>query len=126
MIYVFGDCELDTNSHELRRRETPLHIEPKVFDLLTYLIQHHGHFLSKEDLHKHLWPDQFVSESALTYCITAARKAVGDSGRAQRIIKTVYGRGYRFIAPVEERLPPGSDAFDVGGACEVIAVGWLV
>ncbi|ETW93675.1 MAG: hypothetical protein ETSY1_38200 [Candidatus Entotheonella factor] len=51
-------------------------------------------------MYTHLWPDQFVSESALTYCIATARKAVGDTGRRQRTIKTVHRRGYTFIAPV--------------------------
>ncbi len=109
MIYLFGDYELDTYCYELRLGGKPLRIEPKVFDLLAYLIQRHGHFVSKEDLYEHLWPDQFVSESALTYCVTTARKAVGDNGRMQWVIKTVYGRGYRFIAPVEERLQGSAD-----------------
>jgi TOMM system kinase/cyclase fusion protein len=109
MIYVFGGYELDMECYELRLEGEPLRVEPKVFDLLAYLIQHHGQFVSKEDLYTHLWPNQFVSESALTYCMTAARKAVGDDGRVQRLIKTVYGRGYRFIAPVQERLRGGAD-----------------
>ena len=72
----------------------------KVFDLLAYLIQHHDQFVSRDKLYAQLWSQQFVSEAALTYCIAEARKAVGDNGRAQRVIKTVHGRGYRFIAPV--------------------------
>lgn len=103
MIYLFGDYELDTYNYELRQKGIPRQIEPKVFDLLSYLIQHHDQLVSKETLHDHLWPDQFVSESALTYCVTEARKAVGDSGRRQGVIKTLYGRGYRFIVPVTER-----------------------
>src|SRR5688572_5065138 len=109
MIYVFGNYKLDMERYELRRAGDLLRVEPKVFDLLAHLIQHHGQFVSKEDLYARLWPNQFVSESSLTYCITAARKAVGDGGRVQRIIKTVYGRGYRFIAPVQERLRGSAD-----------------
>ena len=82
-------------------------LEPKVFDLLAYLIQHHDQFVSREKLYAQLWSQQFVSEAALTYCIAEARKAVGDNGRAQRVIKTVHGRGYRFIAPVAQ-APVGS------------------
>ena len=104
MIYVFDDYELDISRYELRLEGEPLQIEPKVFDLLAYLVQHHGQFVSKDDLHAHLWTHEYVGESALTYCIRGARKAVNDDGRTQRIIKTVYGRGYRFIAAsVEER-----------------------
>jgi class 3 adenylate cyclase/predicted ATPase len=105
MIYVFGAYEFDTDRRVLRLAGTPVDLEPKVFDLLAYLIQHHDQFVSRARLYEQLWPQQFVSEAALTYCIAEARKAVGDSGRAQRVIKTVHGRGYRFIAPVTERLP---------------------
>jgi len=109
MIYVFDAYEFDTDRRVLRLEGTPVDLEPKVFDLLAYLIQHHDQFVSREKLYTHLWTQQFVSEAALTYCISEARKAVGDNGRAQRVIKTVHGRGYRFIAPVAKRLP-GSTA----------------
>jgi DNA-binding winged helix-turn-helix (wHTH) protein len=105
MIYAFGAYELDTDRRVLRLAGTPVDLEPKVFDLLAYLIQYHDQFVSRETLYAQLWSQQYVSEAALTYCIAEARKAVGDNGRAQRVIKTVYGRGYRFIAPVTRRLP---------------------
>jgi DNA-binding winged helix-turn-helix (wHTH) protein len=105
MIYVFGTSEFDTDRRVLRRAGTVVNVEPKVFDLLAYLIQHHDHFVSRKDLYTQLWPQPFVSAAALNYCIAEARKAVGDTGRAQRVIKTVHGRGYRFIAPVTTRLP---------------------
>ena len=72
MIYVFLDYELNTSRYELCRAGIPLHIEPKTFDLLLYLIEHHDQVVTKEDLHAHLWPDQFVSDSALTYYISGA------------------------------------------------------
>ncbi|MGE3537450.1 MAG: AAA family ATPase [Candidatus Tectimicrobiota bacterium] len=103
MIYAFSIYELDLDRRELRRAGTPLRLEPKVFDLLAYLLRHHGHFVSRQALYEHLWPKQFVSEHALAYCVAAARKALGDSGRAQRLIKTLHGRGYCFIAPLLER-----------------------
>src|SRR5262249_35175407 len=109
MIYVFGAHEFDTDRRVLRLAGTPVDLEPKVFDLLAYLIQHHDQFVSRDKLHAQLWSQQYVSDAALTYCISEARKAVGDNGRAQRVIKTVHGRGYRFIAPVTKR-PPGSPA----------------
>src|SRR5215813_15496350 len=112
MIYVFGAYEFDTDRRVLRLAGTPVDLEPKVFDLLAYLIQHHDQFVSRDKLHAQLWSQQYVSDAALTYCISEARKAVGDNGRAQRVIKTVHGRGYRFIAPVAE-CPPGSMAGEV-------------
>jgi class 3 adenylate cyclase/DNA-binding winged helix-turn-helix (wHTH) protein/predicted ATPase len=105
MIYIFGAYEFDTDRRVLRLAGTPVDLEPKVFDLLAYLIQHHDQFVSRDKLYAQLWSQQYVSEAALTYCISEARKAVGDNGRAQRVIKTVHGRGYRFIAPVTKRLP---------------------
>ncbi len=102
MIYRFDDYELDISSYKLRRDGIDLHIEPKAFDVLVYLVQRRGQLVSKEELYTHLWPEQYVSDSSLTYSIRAARKVIGDSGRTQRIIKTIHGRGYSFIAAVEE------------------------
>ena len=81
MIYRFGDYELDTQLFELRSAGSPLPLEPKVFDLLTHLIRSRDRVVTKQELLTHLWPQQFVSDAALNYCIMAARKAVGDSGR---------------------------------------------
>jgi DNA-binding winged helix-turn-helix (wHTH) protein len=102
MIYRFGDHELDTQLFELRSSGTPLQLEPKVFDLLAHLIRYRDRVVTKQELLTHLWPQQFVSDSALSDRIMAARKAVGDSGRGQRVIKTLHERGYRFVAAVEE------------------------
>ncbi|MBM3226009.1 MAG: transcriptional regulator [Candidatus Tectomicrobia bacterium] len=108
MIYIFENYEFDTARRELRRAGVAVRLEPKVFDLLAYLLEHHGHFVSRTAIYEQLWPGQYVSDSALTYCIAEARKAVGDNGRTQRILKTMYGRGYCFIAPVQEHTvsPP--------------------
>ena len=103
MIYIFNQYILDISRYELYHDGEPVSILPKTFDLLAYLVEHHGATISKETLHNYLWPDQFVSDSALTYHIAAARRAIGDSGQRQNLIKTVYGRGYQFIAPVEAR-----------------------
>ena len=110
MIYAFGSSEFDTDRRVLRRAGTVVNVEPKVFDLLAYLLQHHDQFVSRQELYTQLWSQPFVSEAALNYCVAEARKAVGDTGRAQRVIKTVHGRGYRFIAPVTRRLPDSASA----------------
>jgi tetratricopeptide (TPR) repeat protein len=83
---------------------------------ITRLIRHRDRVVTKQELLTHLWPQQFVSDSALSYCIRAARKAVGDSGRGQRVIKTLYERGYRFVAAVEVCI---EDTADRGGAVAV-------
>ena len=106
MRYVFGDYTLDTDRYELRRAGTPVSLGPKPFALLTYLLQHRDRAVAKEELLAQLWPQQFVSESVLTSCMLVVRQALGDSGQAQQLIKTVRGRGYRFMLPVEEQTEP--------------------
>jgi DNA-binding winged helix-turn-helix (wHTH) protein/predicted ATPase len=102
MIYRFGDCELDDQRYELRRGGVPRHLEPQVFEVLAYLVRNRDRVVTKNELLDQVWGSRFVSESALTSRLKAARRAVGDSGRAQQVIGTVHGRGYRFLAPVRE------------------------
>jgi DNA-binding winged helix-turn-helix (wHTH) protein len=103
MIYIFGDYALDTCLYELRHGGEPCPLGPQVFNVLTYLIAHRDHVVTKDELIEHLWPAQSVSDATVHQHVTAARKAIGDSGRQQRIVKTLRSRGYRFIAPVEVR-----------------------
>jgi DNA-binding winged helix-turn-helix (wHTH) protein len=102
MIYAFGDYELDTTLYELRAAGEPRQLEPRVFNVLAYLVQHRDHVVSRAELLDHLWPGLFTSESLLNNCIMEARKAVADSGQGQRVIRTIHGRGYRFVAPMAE------------------------
>ena len=104
MRYTLGDYTLDTQRYELCRTGIPLQLQPKVFDLLAYLIQHRDRVVTRQELFDTLWPEQFVSDDALERIVVLARRAVGDSGRTQRVIKTIHGRGYRFVAPIEEQL----------------------
>jgi DNA-binding winged helix-turn-helix (wHTH) protein len=104
MIYVFGEWELDLCLYELRRAGRTIKLEPQVFNVLAYLVQHHGRVVPRQELLSRLWPDQHIGDSALERCIMAARKAVGDSGNAQGMIKTLHRRGYRFVVPVKERF----------------------
>jgi DNA-binding winged helix-turn-helix (wHTH) protein len=103
MLYTFGEYELDSQRYELRCAGILLKIEPQVFNVLAYLIQHRDRTVTRQELLERLWPEQCISDAVLSYCIMAARKAIGDSGRAQRLIKTVHGRGFRFVAPLPER-----------------------
>lgn len=99
-MYRFVECELDERLYQLRRKGNPVALEPKVFDVLVYLLQHRDRVVSKDELFDKLWPGQVVGENALTRCIRAARAAVGDDGTKQEIIETQHGRGYRFIGDV--------------------------
>lgn len=100
-IYRFEDCELDLGVFEIRRGGESMKVEPQVFDVLAYLVKHRDRVVPKRELLDEIWDDRFVSESALTSRLKAARRAVGDDGRAQRVIRTVHGRGYRFVADVQ-------------------------
>ena len=98
----FGDYELDTVGFELRCQGKVLPVEPQVFDLLAYISQHRDRIISRQELLDNLWAGKVVSESTLSSCIKAARKAVGDDGQKQHCIATLNRRGYRFVADVEE------------------------
>ena len=104
-IYVFGAYTLDTQRYELRRAGEPLPLEPKVFDVLTYLVQQCDRLVSKDELLEHVWCGANVGEAALVRCIVAARKAIGDRPETPQVIQTVRGRGYRFVAPVTIAAP---------------------
>ena len=80
-------------------------VEPQVFDVLRYLVEHRERVVTKEELLDNIWGDRFVSESALTSRIKDARRAVGDDGQLQQVIRTVHGRGYRFVAHVADTEP---------------------
>jgi TolB-like protein/DNA-binding winged helix-turn-helix (wHTH) protein len=124
MIYRFGDYELDAQLYQLRRAGESVEVEPKVFDLLVYLIQQHDRVVSKDELLDKLWPGQVVSETALTQCVMAARKAVGDDGTRQHTIKTQHGRGYRFVAALA--VPVASSELQVPSQEEVASSQYSV
>ena len=84
MIYSFGEFELDQRLYELRSAGRPIKIEPKVFDVLAYLLAHGERVVSKDELLEALWPGEFVSESVLPRCITAARKAISATSGHRR------------------------------------------
>ena len=102
MVFSFGDHVLDTDRRELRRGAELIALEPQVFDLLVYLVRNRGRVVSKDDLIDGVWGGRIVSDSALTTRLNAARKAVNDSGAAQRVIRTLARKGVRFIAGVTE------------------------
>jgi pimeloyl-ACP methyl ester carboxylesterase/DNA-binding winged helix-turn-helix (wHTH) protein len=101
-MYAFAGCELDPRRFELRRDGTLVHVEPQVFDVLMYLLVHRDRVVPKVELLDAVWGDRFVSDSALTSRLKAARRAIGDDGTAQRLIATVHGVGYRFVGDVAE------------------------
>src|SRR5271169_3495498 len=100
MKFLFADHTLDTDRRELRRGSEPIAVEPQVFDLLVYLVRNRERVVSKDDLIASVWGGRIVSDSTLTSRINAARKALGDSGGEQRLIRTVPRKGLRFVGTV--------------------------
>jgi len=105
--YFFASYSLDPGRRELRHGTESIAVEPQVFDLLTYLVENRDHVVSKDDLIASVWGGRIVSESTLTSRINAARKAIGDSGEQQKLIRTISRKGIRFVGEVREgSLPP--------------------
>ena len=100
MLYIFEDYTLDTRRYELCHAGSLVPLNRQVFEVLAYLLAHPEQVVTRQELFAHLWPQRFVSDAALERCIAVARRALGDSGREQRFIKTVHKRGYRFVAAV--------------------------
>jgi pimeloyl-ACP methyl ester carboxylesterase/DNA-binding winged helix-turn-helix (wHTH) protein len=113
--FQFGGYSVDVDRRELRRGAELIDIGPQVFDLLVYLIRNRDHVVSKDDLLDAVWEGRIVSESTLTSRINAARRAIGDSGADQTLIKTIARKGFRFIGEVEERKKASPQAW-AGGA----------
>ena len=103
VIYTFGDYELDTRLHELRRAGDRLHVEPQVFDVLAHLFARRDRLVTKEELLDQVWGHRYVAPTTLNSRIKHARQAVGDDGSAQCVIRTVHGLGFRIVAHVAER-----------------------
>jgi len=104
--FVFDNHTLDTDRRELCRGCEPIAVEPQVFDLLVYLLKHCDRVVSKDDLIASVWSGRIVSDSTLTSRVNAARKAVGDSGENQKLIRTVARKGLRFIGAVHTQQSP--------------------
>lgn len=119
--YQFGHFELDMARFELREQGAVQPLEPQVFSLLAYLIEHRERLVPKNELFEKLWSGRIVTDSTLTSRIKSARHVLGDSGRAQQFIKTIYGKGFRFVADV--RFADGS-AHEL--IAEVARLRWLL
>ncbi|ETX09287.1 MAG: hypothetical protein ETSY2_00295, partial [Candidatus Entotheonella gemina] len=101
MLYRFDDYIVDASRYELRQGEHVITIEPKVFQVLLYLLEHRGRVVSKDELLDACWAETFVSPAALTQCLTRLRKAVVSRDESRPLIKTLHRQGYRFMAEVE-------------------------
>jgi TolB-like protein len=111
LLYLFENFSLDTDRRELRRGPDLLSLEPQVFDLLVFLIKNRDRVVSRDDVLGSVWDGRNVSESSLASRINAARRAVGDTGEQQRLIRTVLRKGFRFVGAVKEVQKPAAATF---------------
>ncbi|MEZ2141504.1 winged helix-turn-helix domain-containing protein [Bradyrhizobium sp. DN5] len=118
MRLYFEKCVLDTDRRELRRGESPVPVQPQVFDLLVHLIENRDRVVTKDDLLEAVWNGRIVSESTLISRINAARRAIGDDGDQQRLIRTIARKGVRFVGEVEKRQAVASSSLPIEGAPE--------
>jgi DNA-binding winged helix-turn-helix (wHTH) protein len=105
MRFLFGTCVLDTETRQLARAGEPVHLTPKAFDLLHYLLLARPRVLSKAELQERLWPDTHVVEGNLPNLVTEVRSALGDEARTPRFVRTVHGLGYAFCGEAAEDTP---------------------
>lgn len=101
MQYRFGPFELDTGQFRLAADGRDVHVEPLVFDLLRFFLDRAGEVVTRDDIIADVWNGRFVSDATVSSCVKSARKALGDTGEAQSYIRTVRGRGFKFVAAVE-------------------------
>lgn len=110
MQFMFGDYVLDQERRELTLRGQVVAIGPQVFDLLLHLVRNRDRVVSKDDLLEAVWSGRIVSESTITSHINAVRKAIGDSGEEQRLVRTVARKGFRFVGEIGDGRQPGGSS----------------
>ena len=106
MRFQFADFVLDSDKRELTQGSRAIDVGPQVFDLLVYLVENRDRVISKDGLLDAIWGGRVVSESTLTSHINAVRKALGDNGEEQRLIRTIARKGFRFVGDVAEPIAP--------------------
>jgi DNA-binding winged helix-turn-helix (wHTH) protein/TolB-like protein len=114
MIYRFGEFELDIDKVELRASGRPCALEPQVFALLTLLVENRDRVLSRDEIIEKVWEGRIVSDAAVASRVKSLRQALGDDGTAQRLIRTVHGRGFRFVADVRAAAGAGRTVLVLG------------
>jgi TolB-like protein/Tfp pilus assembly protein PilF len=113
MRYRFGDFELDLDQVELRLAANGgarIPLEPQVFALLALLVDARDRLVTKDEIFEKVWDGRIVTDSALASRVKSLRQALGDDGRAQRYIRTIHGRGFRFVA--DARMVTATGAAD--------------
>jgi sulfatase modifying factor 1 len=105
MPYRIGAYLIDPKAYEIREDGRPVPVEPQVFDLLIMLIENRQRAVSKDEIIEQIWKGRTISDATLSSRIKSARQALGDDGSAQKLIRTIHGRGFRFVGDVEQLDP---------------------
>lgn len=122
MRFQFNGYILDTERFELSHNEQLIHVEPQVIELIGLLVENRDRMVSKEEINDEIWHGRIVSETALSSRIKSARKALGDNGRSQSVIRTIHKKGYRFVATIEDGTGPSLEIQTSEQAKPAIAV----
>ncbi len=118
MPYAFGPFVLDENLYVLFRDGERIELRRQVFDLLLYLVENHGRLVTKSECLEHICAGRAVVENTLSQCIAKVRRALGETGQEQRMLRTEYGEGFRFVADVRRVIGAQSSAGVESGAAE--------
>ena len=118
MIFAFDDYEIDPQKGEIRKDGNPVPVETRVLSLLLLLVKNHDRLVPKDEIIEAIWDGRAISDSAISTGIKEARKAVGDDGGRQSVIKTIHGRGFRCVADVHihAAAPPAAAETGTGDA----------
>ncbi|AML53057.1 hypothetical protein RC74_18945 [Falsihalocynthiibacter arcticus] len=113
MAYRFSNCVIDPEKYLFLRDGLAIHLEPQVFDLLLALVEKRGRLVTKDELVETVWRGLSVSDATISARINASRKAVGDTGQVQAIVKTVHGRGFKLNVEVQESEDTSAHAIEI-------------
>ncbi len=116
MIYRFSDCVLDQDAFTLHVADALCHVEPRVFDLILFFVKNEGRIVCRDEIVENVWGGRIVSDATISSCVKAARQALGDDGAQQKLIRTVRGRGFKFLAEVRATEPAAAVASVLPGS----------
>lgn len=108
-VFRFGDVVLDERRRELVRKGAAVAIQPKVLEVLGFLLRHRDRAVTRDELFDAVWPDVVVGPSSLSRAIREVRRAIGDDGSGPEMVRTLPGHGFRFVLPVEEVTPGAAE-----------------
>jgi len=107
LVFTFGDFTIDPKDHCLSKGGKQIHLRPKTFSTLLFLVANPQRLIRKDELFESIWPEVIVSQNTLSHCIEEIRQALGDDPREPRYVETVPRLGYKFLAKVSECIRPG-------------------